>query len=84
MDAKGTVTAYPFGALEEQGMCDDRLMVSRAGPVEKIGQRSVAVGFGNTLKVLYVGNERFEDEAGLEVPHQSHLRTNRKNHRRMG
>lgn len=84
MDAKGLVTAYPLHDPAESDICDDRLMVSRAGPVTKIGQRSVAVGFGNNVKVLYVGDERFEDEeqAGPD-PHQSHFRNHRKVHRRL-
>ncbi|KAG0639799.1 sterol-sensing domain of SREBP cleavage-activation-domain-containing protein [Tuber brumale] len=61
MHADGVVTSYPLSdcAAEES---DESLLVSRAGPVCRVGQRSVAVGFGNTVKLLAVGNERYEGE----------------------
>jgi hypothetical protein len=43
---------------------DDELLVAASGPVVRIGQRSVAVGFGNRVKVVMVGNERFEPDVG--------------------
>lgn len=61
MHADGAVTSYPLSYKNgENG--DDSLLVSKAGPVCKVGQRSVAVGFGNTVKVVIVGNERYEDD----------------------
>lgn len=61
MHADGVVTAYPL-SYKNGGNNDDSLLVSTAGPVCRVGQRSVAVGFGNTVKVLLIGNERYEDE----------------------
>jgi hypothetical protein len=42
----------------------DHLLVDALGPVEKVGRRSVVVGLGNVLKVVTVGQERFEGEEG--------------------
>jgi hypothetical protein len=61
MHGDGVVTSYPLGDVNNESD-DDSLLVSRAGPVCSVGQRSVAVGFGNTVKVLLVGNERYEDD----------------------
>lgn len=61
MHADGVVTSYPLNYRNGEDN-DDSLLVSRAGPVCRVGQRSVAVGFGNTVKVLLVGNERYEDD----------------------
>lgn len=61
MHADGAVTGYPL-SYKSGGSNDDSLLVSKIGPVFKVGQRSVAVGFGNTVKVLLVGNERYEDD----------------------
>jgi hypothetical protein len=58
MHADGVVTSYPLG--DNMGESDDSLLVSRAGPVCRVGQRSVAAGFGNTVRLLSVGSERYE------------------------
>jgi hypothetical protein len=70
MDACGVVTSYPLHDDSDPDSCDDGLLVSRAGPVAKVGQRSVAVGFGNNVKLLLVGTERFEDEDNVD-PYQT-------------
>lgn len=61
MHADGAVTGYPLSYKNSESN-DDSLLVSRVGPVRKVGQQSVAVGFGNTVKVLLVGNERYEED----------------------
>ncbi|KAF8252243.1 hypothetical protein K440DRAFT_651426 [Wilcoxina mikolae CBS 423.85] len=74
MDACGVVTSYPLIDdldLESRGQ---GLLVSRAGPVSKVGQRSVAVGFGNNVKVLRVGTEWFEDEDNGDLLYHTMLR----------
>ena len=43
-----------------------QLFVTRCETVARVGRRSVAVGFGNMVKVVMVGNERFEGEEGEE------------------
>ena len=45
----------------------DPLLVASAGPICRLGARSVAVGFGNGIKVVALGHERFEEEGiGVE------------------
>ncbi|KAE9981443.1 hypothetical protein EG328_011594 [Venturia inaequalis] len=39
------------------------LLVADTGPVVPLGNRSVALGFGNQVKVVMVGNERFEKDS---------------------
>lgn len=67
MDACGIVTSYPLHDASDPETRSEGLLVSRAGPVTKVGQRSVAVGFGNNVKLLMVGNERFEDEDNIDL-----------------
>jgi len=69
MDACGVVTSYPLHDSADPDSRGDGLLVSRAGPVTKVGQRSVAVGFGNNIKLLLLGVERYEDEDGGDPYH---------------
>ncbi|KAF2431106.1 hypothetical protein EJ08DRAFT_733614 [Tothia fuscella] len=48
-----------------QSIGEDDLFVASPGPMTKLGNRSVAVGFGNRVKVVMVGNERFEQDVDL-------------------
>ena len=41
---------------------ENDLFVAVPGPVTRLGKRSIAVGLGNAIKVVAVGNEKFEDE----------------------
>lgn len=57
----GVITRYSLADVP--GDVSDRgLLVSRTGPFTRIGQRSIAIGFGNAIKVLLIGNERYDDE----------------------
>jgi hypothetical protein len=38
------------------------LMITRLGPMVPVGTSSVAVGFGNVIKLITVGHERFRDD----------------------
>lgn len=78
MHADGVVTSYPLSYKNGEDN-DDSLLVSKVGPVCRVGQRSVAVGFGNTVKVLLVGNERYEDDDDDDLYQFSRKRTH---HRR--
>ncbi|KAB5575950.1 sterol-sensing domain of SREBP cleavage-activation-domain-containing protein [Coniochaeta sp. 2T2.1] len=40
---------------------EQHLIVSHLGPIVKVGGSSAAVGFGDTIKVVTVGHERFEN-----------------------
>lgn len=78
MTFDGVVTRS--SVTDSEGETNDKgLLVSRTGPVCRVGQRSVAVGFGNAVKVLLIGNERYDDEydddtAGLAYRKRNHRR----------
>ncbi|KAF2735237.1 hypothetical protein EJ04DRAFT_492079 [Polyplosphaeria fusca] len=46
------------------GQLEEQLFVASAGPIVKLGKRSVAVGFGNMVKVLTLGKETFDGGTG--------------------
>lgn len=39
-----------------------RLLITTLGPIQKMGKRSIAVAIGNVVKVITVGNEKFDDD----------------------
>lgn len=41
-------------------LLDDQLFVAAAGPITRLGKRSVAVGFGNTVKIITLGKETYD------------------------
>ncbi|KAF2108543.1 sterol-sensing domain of SREBP cleavage-activation-domain-containing protein [Lophiotrema nucula] len=45
---------------------DEQLFVANPGPITRLGKRSVAVGYGNTVKVLTLGKESFDGISGGE------------------
>jgi hypothetical protein len=46
---------------EEAGLDKDHLIISSLGPIVRVGSSSVAIGFGDTIKVITVGHERFDN-----------------------
>ncbi|PWW76014.1 hypothetical protein C7212DRAFT_194519 [Tuber magnatum] len=81
MHADGVVTSYPLSdSVAEEP--DESLLVSRAGPVCRVGQRSVAVGFGNTVKLLAIGNERYEGQDDNDDIFQISRKARSHHHRR--
>jgi hypothetical protein len=50
-------------ALEGEEHVDEQLFVASAGPITKLGKKSVAVGFGNTIKLVTLGKESFDGMA---------------------
>jgi len=44
-----------------RGHVPSQLMISELGPMAKFGTTSVAVGFGNVVKVISVGHEHFDN-----------------------
>jgi hypothetical protein len=55
-----------------QSIGEDELLVAAPGPLVRLGQKSVAVGFGNRVKLVMAGTDRFEQDPGdfqdLSVP----------------
>ncbi|OCK80613.1 hypothetical protein K432DRAFT_352633 [Lepidopterella palustris CBS 459.81] len=41
---------------------EEQLFVATPGPIARLGKRGVAVGFGNTVKIVMLGNGRFEED----------------------
>lgn len=57
MSAGGEINTSSISAESAHG----ELFVSKVGPISKVGKCSVAVGFGNSVKLLVAGNERFDN-----------------------
>ncbi|KAI9655404.1 MAG: hypothetical protein M1821_005552 [Bathelium mastoideum] len=67
MSTSGDFYTTPLHAWSTPADELDPLLVASAGPICKLGARSVAVGFGNGIKVVALGHERFEEETnGVE------------------
>jgi hypothetical protein len=62
LSAKGERTTVTLNTDENGEASNGHLLVSNCGPMIRIGQRSIAVGMGNVVKVITVGNERFNIE----------------------
>lgn len=56
----------------------NRLMISKLGPIVKVGAGSAAVGFGDIIKVITVGHERFGSTADRLGPEDLMNLTNRR------
>jgi hypothetical protein len=68
LSAKGESMTTPL--CPDDGGCtgaDRHLLATSCGPIIQAGQRSVAVGLGNVIKVITVGNERFTDEDSMAL-----------------
>lgn len=62
ISARGEEANIPLCDATEQ----DHLLVGQLGPIEKVGKRSIAVGLGNVVKVITVGNEKFDDQESAD------------------
>ncbi|KAH0544979.1 hypothetical protein FGG08_000905 [Glutinoglossum americanum] len=56
MSARGDVNTRPI----PNESANSELFVCKAGPICRVGECSVVVGFGNSIKLLVAGNERFD------------------------
>lgn len=70
LSTSGEFRSRPLGSGSvgdaDELLGDDELFVAAAGPIMKLGKRSVAVGFGNTIKIITLGKETF-DGSGTSV-----------------
>ncbi|KAF3770711.1 hypothetical protein M406DRAFT_344300 [Cryphonectria parasitica EP155] len=73
LEQEGNIEAKPLLAPESTA----ELMISELGPMVKIGHGSVAVGFGNVVKVITVGHEWF-DSTGDEGLQAENIMTSRR------
>lgn len=69
ISAKGERHTIPLYSEAETHRLDHQLFVTSCGPITQVGRRSVALGFGNVIKVITVGNERFDtgDDSSEDV-----------------
>ncbi|KUI56803.1 Sterol regulatory element-binding protein cleavage-activating protein [Cytospora mali] len=64
LEREGDIETTPFIGQDDPAA----LIVSDLGPIVKVGSSSAAVGYGNVVKVIAVGHERFESaEEGHEA-----------------
>jgi len=62
LTSKGETATTPLITNNEKtNGYDHQLLVHTLGPITKVGKRSIAVGFGNVIKFITVGAERFND-----------------------
>jgi len=66
LSAKGERTTITLSTDEDAEPYNGHLLVSSCGPIIRVGQRSIAVGMGNVIKVITVGHERFNIEETSE------------------
>ncbi len=56
-----SLESRPLWTPEEELVDGEHLMISGLGPMLKLGTGSVAVGFGQVIKVLSAGHEHFDN-----------------------
>ncbi|KAF6827406.1 srebp cleavage activating protein [Colletotrichum plurivorum] len=59
----GLEETYETRPLHSENEDGSHLIISELGPMVKVGTASVAVGFGNIIKLITVGHQHFEDLA---------------------
>ncbi len=59
LSAKGESTTVTLSSDEHGERSNGHLLVSSCGPMIRVGQRSIAVGMGNVVKIITVGHDRF-------------------------
>jgi hypothetical protein len=57
---------FPDDLEDPAGAFQDDLFVASPGPITRLGKRSVAVGFGNTVKIITLGKELFQGVTTIE------------------
>jgi hypothetical protein len=63
MSATGEVNTCSISTKSASG----ELFVNKVGPICRVGECSIAVGLGNSIKLVVAGNERFSNrDSGLE------------------
>lgn len=83
LTVKGEFHVEPLRSSSEQerahSIGEDELLVAAPGPMARLGHRSVVVGFGNRVKLIMVGKERFEQDATdyQDLAHQANARRRR-------
>lgn len=76
LEGEGDVETTPFTGPDDPAA----LIVSDLGPIVRVGCCSAAVGFGNVVKVIAVGHERFESAGEGREAENMGLASRRKRH----
>lgn len=71
---------YAKVPLHMVGDAQSELFVANPGPIKRLGKRSVVLAFGNRVKVVTLGNERFEEDVNeyVDPAHQINTARHRK------
>jgi len=59
LSSRGEKAVTPLSGYNEKG----NLLVGSLGPLQKVGNRSIAVGLGNVIKFITVGHDKFDGES---------------------
>jgi len=60
LSMRGDRTSTLLSKCNDRSTGQDHLLVNNLGPIEKVGKRSMVVGLGNVIKLITVGNDRFD------------------------
>lgn len=60
LSSTGDFRSRPLLSDDLDELADEDLFVASAGPITRLGKRSVAVGFGNAVKIITLGKEHFD------------------------
>lgn len=81
LSLSGEFRSRPLSSLSHDDTDDlpsDQLFIAAPGPMTRLGKKSVAVGFGDTVKIITLGKEKFDGlGAGLDLGlavHKSRMR----------
>ncbi|OHW91020.1 srebp cleavage activating protein [Colletotrichum incanum] len=74
----GREEIYETRPLHADYEIGSHLIISELGPMVKVGTASVAVGFGNVIKLITVGHQHFEDLAENENGDSLHIGSRRR------
>ncbi|KAL3427900.1 srebp cleavage activating protein [Phlyctema vagabunda] len=59
ISARGERFSRPLCSFDDNRF-QQHLLINSLGPLTKVGKRSIAVGLGNVVKIITIGNERFD------------------------
>ncbi|UQC82779.1 uncharacterized protein CLUP02_08269 [Colletotrichum lupini] len=74
----GREQIYETRPLHDEYEMGSHLIISGLGPIVKVGTASVAVAFGNIIKLITVGHQHFEDLAENETGESLHIGSRRR------
>lgn len=60
ISARGEMTSMPLCNYDVSENTVEHLLITTLGPLAKVGKRSIAVALGNVVKIITIGNERFD------------------------